>query len=146
MSIQQVIETLNRMAAEGIIQRYAISGVVGATFYLEPVATLRAAILLRRGMTFDLPTILASKQAYRSRLAAQPIAEKLRLLDALRERTVALRRAGAAAHGRGEPRASLPATPTNRPEPNATARSAQATKGGSNIEQIRLRPRRRVGS
>lgn len=47
-------------------------------------------------MTFDLPTILASKRAYRARLAAQPIAEKLRMLDALRERTVALREAAAA--------------------------------------------------
>jgi len=40
MSIRDVIEVLNRMEAEGIIDRYAIGGAVGATFYLEPVATL----------------------------------------------------------------------------------------------------------
>src|SRR5712671_3700412 len=28
------------MAADGVIERYAIGGAVGATFYLEPVATL----------------------------------------------------------------------------------------------------------
>lgn len=43
-------------------------------------------------MIFDLSAILASKRAYRARLAALPIAEKLRMLDALRERAIALRR------------------------------------------------------
>ena len=40
MDIKAVITTVNRMQAEGVIQRYAIGGAVGATFYLEPVATL----------------------------------------------------------------------------------------------------------
>ena len=40
MGIKEVIETLNRMQADGVIERYAIGGAVGATFYLEPVATL----------------------------------------------------------------------------------------------------------
>lgn len=40
MRIQDVLTTINRMEAEGIIERYAIGGAVGATFYLEPVATL----------------------------------------------------------------------------------------------------------
>src|SRR5216117_2981025 len=31
---------LNRMERDGVIKRYAIGGAVGATFYLEPVATL----------------------------------------------------------------------------------------------------------
>ena len=42
-------------------------------------------------MTFDLTKILESKRAFRQRLAARPIEEKLALLDALRERTLALR-------------------------------------------------------
>lgn len=42
-------------------------------------------------MTFDLERILESKRAYRQRLAALPIAEKLRMLDALRARTLSLR-------------------------------------------------------
>ncbi len=37
-------------------------------------------------MTFDLQTMLESKRAYRARLAALPIGEKLRMLDALCER------------------------------------------------------------
>jgi hypothetical protein len=42
-------------------------------------------------MTFDLQKILESKRAYRQSLAALPIAEKLRILDALRERALAIR-------------------------------------------------------
>ncbi|MCL5266248.1 MAG: hypothetical protein M1343_13830 [Chloroflexi bacterium] len=34
-----VIAVLNQMEADGIVDRYAIGGAVGATFYLEPVAT-----------------------------------------------------------------------------------------------------------
>jgi hypothetical protein len=40
VSIDQIISLINRMAADGIVERYAIGGAVGATFYLEPVATL----------------------------------------------------------------------------------------------------------
>jgi len=42
-------------------------------------------------MTTDLQTILESKRRYRQRLAARPIVEKLRMLDALRERALLLR-------------------------------------------------------
>lgn len=44
-------------------------------------------------MSFDLQRILDSKRAFRQRLATRPIAEKLRMLDELRERTLALRTA-----------------------------------------------------
>ena len=47
-------------------------------------------------MTFDLQKILQSKREYRQRLAARPIAEKLAMLDALRERLLAIR--GVAVH------------------------------------------------
>ena len=40
MGIKEVIEMINGMEAAGVIERYAIGGAVGATFYLEPVATL----------------------------------------------------------------------------------------------------------
>ena len=40
MNVSEVINTLNRMTADGVIERYAIGGAVGATFHLEPVATL----------------------------------------------------------------------------------------------------------
>jgi len=42
-------------------------------------------------MTFDLAKILESKREFRQRLVARPIAEKLAMLDALRERTLAIR-------------------------------------------------------
>ena len=40
MSIARVISVLNQMEADRVVDRYAIGGAVGATFYLEPVATL----------------------------------------------------------------------------------------------------------
>jgi hypothetical protein len=50
-------------------------------------------------MTFDLAKILKSKREFRQELAARPIAEKLAMLDALRERELALRQAGHPADG-----------------------------------------------
>jgi hypothetical protein len=41
-------------------------------------------------MTFEIEEILRSKRAYRRQLAARPVADKLRLLDQLRERNVAI--------------------------------------------------------
>jgi hypothetical protein len=53
-------------------------------------------------MNPDLSRILAGKQAYRELLAALPIPEKLRMLEALRERTLEI---AAAREGlRGETR------------------------------------------
>ena len=40
MNIREVMNVVNRMQADGVIEPYAIGGAVGATFYLEPVATL----------------------------------------------------------------------------------------------------------
>jgi hypothetical protein len=40
VNIKETIVAINQMQADGIIDRYAIGGAVGATFYLEPVATL----------------------------------------------------------------------------------------------------------
>lgn len=42
-------------------------------------------------MSFDLKKILESKRALRGDLAARPMAEKLRMLDALCERELAIR-------------------------------------------------------
>ena len=38
--MKATLETINAMQAEGVIGKYAIGGAVGATFYLEPSATL----------------------------------------------------------------------------------------------------------
>jgi hypothetical protein len=46
----------------------------------------------RHAVTFDLQRILESKRAYRRRLASLPIGQKLQMLDALRERHLAIRR------------------------------------------------------
>ncbi len=40
MQIKKVLAEINRMQRDGVIAGYAIGGAVGATFYLEPAATL----------------------------------------------------------------------------------------------------------
>jgi hypothetical protein len=35
MAIKEVIQAINQMQADGVIERYAVGGAVGATFYLE---------------------------------------------------------------------------------------------------------------
>jgi hypothetical protein len=42
-------------------------------------------------MSFDLQAILKRKRALRCELVARPVAEKLRMLDALHERALAIR-------------------------------------------------------
>jgi len=38
--VKATLEAINQMQADGIIGKYAIGGAVGATFYLEPAATV----------------------------------------------------------------------------------------------------------
>jgi hypothetical protein len=38
--VKATLELINQMQADGVIEQYAIGGAVGATFYLEPAATL----------------------------------------------------------------------------------------------------------
>lgn len=40
MNIKEVIAALNQMQMDGVVERYAIGGAVGATFYLEPMSTV----------------------------------------------------------------------------------------------------------
>jgi hypothetical protein len=41
-------------------------------------------------MTFEIAQIIKSKQAFRAQLATRPIAEKLRMLEVLRKRALAI--------------------------------------------------------
>jgi len=45
--MKATLEVINRMQVEGVIGEYAIGGAVGATFYLEPFATLDIDIFVR---------------------------------------------------------------------------------------------------
>jgi hypothetical protein len=38
--VKTTLEAINQMQADGVIGKYAIGGAVGATFYLEPAATV----------------------------------------------------------------------------------------------------------
>jgi hypothetical protein len=60
-------------------------------------------------VTFNLPEILRSKREMRQRLAARPVGEKLRLLDELRERALAI--AASRSRGAAPSRPSIGTTP-----------------------------------
>ena len=40
--MKETLEAIHRMRTDGVIGAYAIGGAVGATFYLEPMATMDA--------------------------------------------------------------------------------------------------------
>lgn len=45
--MKEALRIINQMLADGVIAQYAIGGAVGATFYLEPAATLDIDIFVR---------------------------------------------------------------------------------------------------
>jgi hypothetical protein len=47
--VKKTFELINQMQADGVIREYAIGGAVGATFYLEPSATLDVDIFVSLG-------------------------------------------------------------------------------------------------
>jgi len=47
--VKETIATINQIQTDGVIDRYAIGGAVGATFYLEPVATLDVDVFITVG-------------------------------------------------------------------------------------------------
>jgi hypothetical protein len=57
--MKATLEVINRMQADGVIGKYAIGGAVGATFYLEPAATLDLDIFvsLQQGAGSSLLTL-----------------------------------------------------------------------------------------
>jgi len=59
-------------------------------------------------MRFDLQKIIESKRALHRKLATLPVAEKLRMLDALRERELAIRNRAVHSDSRGIREASAP--------------------------------------
>jgi hypothetical protein len=61
MSIRDALVVINRMQDDGIIEHYAIGGAIGATFYLEAVATvdLDVFITIRAGPSSPIVSLSA---------------------------------------------------------------------------------------
>lgn len=60
MNIRDTIGVINQMQADGVIEHYAIGGAVGATFYLEPVATLDVDVFV--GFRSEAGSLLANPE------------------------------------------------------------------------------------
>jgi len=58
--MKHTIEIVNQMEAAGVIGRYAIGGAVGATFYLEPAATVDIDIFISLESTHSSQLLLLS--------------------------------------------------------------------------------------
>ncbi|HTS17315.1 MAG TPA: hypothetical protein VMP11_07070 [Verrucomicrobiae bacterium] len=69
MKIKEVVATINQMQRDGVVDRYAIGGAVGATFYLEPVATLDVDIFI--GFHPEPGRVIASPQRIYDYLTAR---------------------------------------------------------------------------
>jgi len=57
MIMKETLEAIHRMRLEGVIGTYAIGDAVGATFYLEPVATLDVDVFVAFAKHADTPLI-----------------------------------------------------------------------------------------
>ena len=55
--VKATLEIINQMQADGVISHYAIGGAVGATFYLEPAATLDVDVFATLPMSGGLVTL-----------------------------------------------------------------------------------------
>ena len=58
--MKTTLEVINQMQADGVIDKYAIGGAVGATFYLEPVATLDIDVFVSFQNAADSPLLTFS--------------------------------------------------------------------------------------
>jgi hypothetical protein len=56
--MKDTLEMLNRMQADGIVGSYAIGGAVGATFYLEPAATVDVDIFVALPTASNSPLVI----------------------------------------------------------------------------------------
>lgn len=68
MRIREVIEIINKMQADGVIGSYAIGGAVGATFYIEPAATMDVDVFIQLSVA---PNALISLSPIYSHLRSQ---------------------------------------------------------------------------
>ena len=74
MKIREVIAVINAMQAEGVIERYAVGGAVGATFYLEPFSTLDVDIFVTQQAPRE--SVLVSLQPIYDYLQAGGVIER----------------------------------------------------------------------
>lgn len=72
--MKTTLEAINQMQSDGVIERYAIGGAVGATFYLEPAATLDVDVFV------VLPTATAPES---SLLSLAPLYDHLKIRGCL---------------------------------------------------------------
>ena len=58
--MKTTLEIINQMQSDGVIDQYAIGGAVGATFYLEPAATLDIDVFVSFQKMTDSPLVSLS--------------------------------------------------------------------------------------
>ena len=66
LAMKRTLQVLNELERDGVIERYAIGGAMGATFYVEPL------------LTFDLDVFVILPQAESGLLSLSPLYNALR--------------------------------------------------------------------
>jgi hypothetical protein len=67
LAMKRTLQVLNELERDGVIERYAIGGAMGATFYVEPL------------LTFDLDVFVVFPQSVANLLSLNPLYEALRV-------------------------------------------------------------------
>lgn len=81
MALQRIFAELEAALRDGIIDRYAIGGAVGATFYIEPSATQDVDVFVVFNQPATLPVSLTPIYAYFARRGAVVQDEHLVIAD-----------------------------------------------------------------
>lgn len=76
--MKRTLQVLNELERAGVIERYAIGGAMGATFYVEPL------------LTFDLDVFVILPQGAAGLLSLAPLYEALRAWGYIEERECVL--------------------------------------------------------
>lgn len=77
--VEKTLQVLNRMEADGVIERYAIGGAIAATFYVEPVSTFDLDIFFTFAGAENKFLSLAPLYEYLAALGYQSIGEAIEI-------------------------------------------------------------------
>jgi hypothetical protein len=77
--VEKTLQVLNRMAADGIVERYAIGGAIASTFYVEPISTFDLDIFFTFTETADKFLSLAPLYEYLAALGYQAVGEAVEI-------------------------------------------------------------------
>src|SRR6266516_5482897 len=82
LELTRTLRVINEMMSQGVIGRYAIGGAIGATFYLEPLATMDVDVFVAiHPEPGGLIITSAPIYEYLSALGYEPVGDAIKIKD-----------------------------------------------------------------